>query len=114
MAAVADAPTPKLPLVSTLLAAIASAMLAVVWSVLWLPFYVTGSQGQLHLYPLALLSLVPIWGVAVAAVVTGTIALRRLEAGRPFTVALVGTVLGGTVLLGALPVLWFGGATVPV
>jgi hypothetical protein len=97
--------------VSVVTTACALLIFATVFVVLWGPVYLTGSEGSLFLYPVALLALVPMFLLGLAGIVTGAVALSIPSATkRSPRLATVGLATGALLLILAVPVLWFGNA----
>jgi hypothetical protein len=97
--------------VSVLTTACALLIFATVFIILWGPVYLTGSEGNLFLYPVALLALVPMFLLGLAGIVTGATALSIPSATkRSPRLATVGLAIGVLLVILAVPVLWFGNA----
>ena len=91
--------------VAILTGAVALGVYAVLWCVMWIPFYIDGT-GLLILYPLFLLAWVPIELLALLSLVFAIIALAKRQ-GR--TAGTIGILITNVVLVAlSLPSLWYG------
>jgi hypothetical protein len=72
---------------------------------MWLPYYIVGSEGQLFLFPLALVVGALAMLMGAAGCILGVVAAVR---GRPRAVGALAAVVGLIVVLGTLPAIWFG------
>lgn len=90
--------------------ALGSGIFVLTFLVFWLPFYLTGSAGQLFLYPLLILILPAIGIACIVSIVCASIALARTpQRGNSSPRSLATTiVLAALVLLFAGPAIWFG------
>jgi hypothetical protein len=91
--------------VAILTGAVALGVYAVLWCVMWIPFYIDGT-GLLILYPLFLLAWVPIELLALLSLVFAIIALSMRRGRTAGTVAILVADVVFVVL--SLPTLWFG------
>jgi hypothetical protein len=97
--------------VSVVTTACALLIFATVFVILWGPVYLTGSEGNLFLYPLAFVALVPMFLLGLSGIVTGTIALYIPSATqRSSRLSRIGLAIGVLLVILAVPVLWFGNA----
>lgn len=91
--------------VAILTGAVALGVYAVLWCVMWIPFYIDGA-GLLILYPLFLLAWVPIELLALLSLVFAIIALTKRQGKTAGTVAIL--VADVVFVVVSLPTLWFG------
>jgi hypothetical protein len=91
--------------VAILTGAVALGTYAVLWCVMWIPFYIDGT-GLLILYPLFLLAWIPIELLALLSAVFAIIALAKRQRKRIGTVAILAADAVFAVL--SLGTLWFG------
>jgi hypothetical protein len=97
--------------VSVVTSACAFLIFATVFVILWGPVYLTGSEGNLFLYPLAFVALVPMFLLGLSGIVTGAIALTIPSATqRSSRLSRIGVAIGALLVILAVPVLWFGNA----
>lgn len=88
-------------------------LFAILFAVLWGPFYLFRSEGQLVLYPLALLVIPLISGLAIASVVFSILGLADPSEAHDYRPRLVTClVIGAVLVIVPLPTLWFGNAPV--
>jgi hypothetical protein len=73
--------------------------------VMWLPYYVSGSEGQLFLFPSALLAGALAMAAGAVGCVLGVLAAVR---DRHKGLAILAALIGLTVMVGTLPAVWFG------
>jgi hypothetical protein len=91
--------------VAILTGAVALGVYAVLWCVMWIPFYIDGA-GLMILYPLFLLAWVPIELLALLSLVFAIVALAKRQGKTAGTVAIL--VADVVFVVVSLPTLWFG------
>ncbi|RII94893.1 hypothetical protein [Clavibacter californiensis] len=91
--------------VAILTGAVALGVYAVLWCVMWLPFYIDGT-GLLILYPLFLLAWVPIELLAALSFAFAIVALAKRQGRTSGTIGILIADVLFVVL--SLPTLWYG------
>ncbi|MET4783298.1 hypothetical protein [Glaciihabitans sp. UYNi722] len=83
----------------------------VTFGVMWGPFYFMRSEGQLFLYPIALLLILVIVGFAIVGLIFAAMAISKAPPkSRAIRTATAWAVLSGVLVILPLPAIWFGNA----
>ena len=81
----------------------------VTFAVMWGPFYFFGSQGQLFLYPIALLMILFIAGFAIVGLTFAVLAASKAPPkSRVMRAAIAWIFISAALVVLPLPVVWFG------
>ena len=102
-----------MPRIAAGLVGLGAGVFGIAFAILWVPFYASGRQDHLFLYPLVFLSL-PIIGLfAISGVICGVMGLSRSThpSDRWWSISAIGVAV--LLFLCAAPALWFGSALAP-